>query len=59
MELQKIDENKVYNLFSIGKANREINALPISHAVHPHSMGWESISVHKDQLQEQCRANNR
>lgn len=32
MEAQKIDGNRVYNLFSIGKANRERNALPISHA---------------------------
>lgn len=42
MEPRKIDENQVYNLFSIGKANREINALPISHAVHPDSVGSES-----------------
>lgn len=42
METQQIDENIVFNLFSIGKANREINALPISHAAHPDSLGWGS-----------------
>lgn len=40
MEAQKIDGNRVYNLFSIGKANRERNALPISHAASPNSRGW-------------------
>lgn len=33
METWKIDENRVSNLFSIGKAKREINALP-SHMQH-------------------------
>lgn len=51
METWQIDENIVYNLFSIGKANREINALSLSHAAHPNSiLGIQSRSVHKDQL---------
>jgi len=31
METWKIDEDRTYNPFNIGKTNREINAVSISH----------------------------